>query len=291
MASFFYLPHVLFVAEFGLDHFDASMRAQYVLTQKFTAEFSVRAFLERHESQTLAVLENWTADANVHVRRLVSEGTRPRLPWARRLRRFQADPAPVLALLERLKDDPEEYVRRSVANNLNDIGKDHSAVLLRTAAAWMKGASPERRALVRHALRSLAKAGNEQALRILGYGRRSPVRVSGSSFEPTRVAIGGKVRISVDLQNPGRRVEDVLVDLRVHFVKSKGQTRPKVFRLGTLRVAARGSATARKTVSLETLTTRRPYAGRHRVELLINGLVHPIGGFLVIEPARRGGRV
>lgn len=124
MASFLYLPHTLFVASHGLDHFETSMRAQYELTQRFTAEFSMRPFLERHEQATLARLAEWAGDANEHVRRLVSEATRPRLPWAARLRRFQRDPRPVLALLELLKDDPSLYVRRSVANNLNDIGKD-----------------------------------------------------------------------------------------------------------------------------------------------------------------------
>jgi 3-methyladenine DNA glycosylase AlkC len=125
MASFLYLPHVQFVEEFGLEDFEASLNALYVLTQRFTGEFSVRPFIERYEAESLALLEQWTQDSNAHVRRLVSEGTRPRLPWAARLRRFQEDPAPVLSLLERLRDDPEEFVRRSVANNLNDIGKDH----------------------------------------------------------------------------------------------------------------------------------------------------------------------
>lgn len=122
MASFLYLPHVLFVARHGLDHFEASMRAQYLLTQKFTAEFSIRPFLERYPEKTLVRLRRWARDPRPAVRRLVSEGTRPRLPWAARLPAFQRDPRPVLELLELLKDDPALYVRRSVANNLNDIG-------------------------------------------------------------------------------------------------------------------------------------------------------------------------
>ena len=157
MAPFLYLPHVCFVAEFGLEHFEESMRAQYELTQRFSAEFSIRPFLERHTESTLARLEDWTNDSSPHVRRLVSEGTRPRLPWAPRLRDFQKDPRPVLALLELLKDDPDLYVRRSVANNLNDIGKDHPALLVETARRWLVEASDERRWLVHHALRSAVK--------------------------------------------------------------------------------------------------------------------------------------
>jgi 3-methyladenine DNA glycosylase AlkC len=116
LASFLFLPHTVFVSEFGLDHFELSMQAQHALTQRFTAEFSIRPFLQKHTEATLERLADWATDPSEHVRRLVSEGTRPRLPWASRLPAFQRDPAPVLALLERLKDDPALYVRRSVAN-------------------------------------------------------------------------------------------------------------------------------------------------------------------------------
>jgi 3-methyladenine DNA glycosylase AlkC len=154
LASFLYLPHTVFVAQYGLAHFEESMQAQHALTQRFTAEFSIRPFLEQHPDATLRQLNKWTTDPNLHVRRLVSEGTRPRLPWAPRLRQFQADPAPVLALLDLLKDDPELYVRRSVANNLNDIGKDHPAVLASTARAWLENAPAGRAWIVGHAPRS-----------------------------------------------------------------------------------------------------------------------------------------
>ena len=169
MAAFLYMPHLFFVARHGLDHFEDSMRAQHALTQLFTAEYSIRAFLEKHPGATLARLREWTADPSHHVRRLVSEGTRPRLPWAPRLRAFQKDPRPVLELLELLKDDPELYVRRSVANNLNDIGKDHPALLTAVAKRWLRGASPERRWIVSHALRSAVKRADAGALGALGY--------------------------------------------------------------------------------------------------------------------------
>ena len=121
------------------------MVAQRELTKRFCAEFSIRAFLVRHPEATYARLADWTGDENVHVRRLVSEGARPRLPWASRLRAFQEDPRPVIALLELLKDDPERYVQRSVANNLNDIGKDHPGVAVDLCRRWFDDASPARR--------------------------------------------------------------------------------------------------------------------------------------------------
>ena len=191
MAPFYYLPHVLFVAEHGLPCFDVSMRAQHALTQRFSAEFSIRRFLEHAPERTLAQLQRWAQDPSPHVRRLVSEGTRPRLPWAGRLKAFQRDPAPVLRLLERLKDDPHPYVRRSVANSLNDIGKDHPELLVEVATRWLTGASPERRALIRHALRSAVKRGDGAALRALGFGAAGSVGLVRARSCPRAPGSGG----------------------------------------------------------------------------------------------------
>jgi 3-methyladenine DNA glycosylase AlkC len=283
MASFLYLPHVQFVEEFGLDDFEASMNALYVLTQRFTGEFSIRPFMEQYEAESLALLEQWTQDPSAHVRRLVSEGTRPRLPWAARLRRFQEDPAPVLSLLERLRDDPEEFVRRSVANNLNDIGKDHPEMLLEVARRWVIDASEERRALVRHALRSLVKQGDEQALEILGYGQAAAVEIQEVRMEPGEVPKGQAVAIAFRLRSISTESQRLLVDLRVHYVKANGRASPKVFKLRTLDLPPGATASFKKRLSLADLTTRRHYAGTHRVEALINGAIAPLGQFVVTE--------
>src|SRR5690606_36568745 len=149
------------------------------------------------------------------VRRLVSEGTRPRLPWAARLRRFQDDPVPVLALLEQLRDDSEEFVRRSVANNLNDIGKDHPDVVLDVAQRWTIDATRERRALIRHALRSLVKQGNARALHILGYGATPAVEFHAVTIDPAELANGAQVTIAFSLRSSRASHQRVLVDLRV----------------------------------------------------------------------------
>ncbi len=279
MASFFYLPHTVFVAEFGLEHFEASMRAQYRLTQLFTAEFSVRPFIERYEKESLSLLREWAADQSPHVRRLVSEGTRPRLPWAGRLRRFQQNPAPVLALLELLKDDPEIYVRRSVANNLNDIGKDHPEVLVRVARKWMRGATEERRALVRHALRSLVKQGNRDALDILGFGGASRISIENVSITPKRAARGGRISITFDVRSRSSQAQRLMIDMRIHFIKANGKASPKVFKLKAISLPARGHNTIRKTVSLDDLTTRKHYPGRHVIDLLVNGRITSLGAF------------
>jgi 3-methyladenine DNA glycosylase AlkC len=174
LSGFFYLPHICFVAAYGLDPaqnggrdpFETSMRAQYELTRRFSAEFSIRPFLIRAPQRTLARLVAWTRDSDPHVRRLCSEGTRPRLPWAQRIPAFVKDPTPVLPILEALKDDPDVYVRRSVANHLGDIAKDHPPLVFELCERWLDGASAERKWLIRHALRHPAKSGIKVALRL-----------------------------------------------------------------------------------------------------------------------------
>lgn len=279
LGSFIYLPHTVFVAEFGLDHFELSMQAQHTLTQRFTAEFSIRPFLQQHPEATLERLMQWTTDPSEHVRRLVSEGSRPRLPWASRLPAFQRDPAPVLALLERLKDDPELYVRRSVANNLNDIGKDHPDVLAATANAWLCDATPERRWIVQHALRSAIKRGEPGALAALGFGGSADVAIGQPSITPQRAIIGGTLALAFDVTNNTDRPQRVLVDFAVHYVKANGQSRAKVFKLKTLDLAAHETQRVGKNISLAEMTTRKHYAGTHRVDAILNGRAQALGSF------------
>lgn len=281
MASFLYMPHCLFVADYGLDHFDLSMQANYELTKRFTAEFSIRPYLVRYPRKTLTLLKRWTKDPSPDVRRLVSEGTRPRLPWASRLPQFQADPTPVLDLLERLKDDPSLYVRRSVANNLNDIGKDHPDVLVQTADAWMKNADENRAWVVRHALRSAVKRGDAGALRVLGFGDARGLRVEDAAITPDRLAIGDSVVVCFAVRNTARGSRSVMVDFRIHYVKANGSARPKVFKLKAVDIPAGETVPLRKKVSLANMSTRTHYPGSHQVDAVINGRIQPIGSFLL----------
>jgi 3-methyladenine DNA glycosylase AlkC len=282
MEGFRYLPFVFFVADHGTDHFEAAMAAQYELTKRFTAEFSIRAYLERYPDETLARLRLWAHDDNVHVRRLVSEGTRPRLPWAPQLKRFREDPMPVLALLELLKDDKEEYVRRSVANNLNDIAKDHPELVVRTAELWWNG-DENRRRLVRHGLRTLIKQGDPGALAVLGYGRDSPTRIAGVAVTPEVVSIGESVRITVELSNPSDEPGNALVDIIVYFVKANGSTSPKVFKGGERSLHPGHTAVVSKLISVAQFSTRTHYPGTHRVEIQINGRLEEGGIFEIRE--------
>ncbi|MGZ0710130.1 DNA alkylation repair protein [Coraliomargarita sp. W4R53] len=174
LAPFFYMPHSEWIGLYAVADCSSGMRANYELTQRYTAEFSIRPFIIEHESTCLKQLDTWCQDPNPHVRRLVSEGTRSRLPWAMRLKNIQVKPALSLPLLEQLKDDPELYVRRSVANHLGDIAKDHLDLVLATCTRWLAESqvmkdpaeAKKRRWIIRHALRYPAKKANQHALKI-----------------------------------------------------------------------------------------------------------------------------
>jgi 3-methyladenine DNA glycosylase AlkC len=287
MSPFAYLPIVFFVRDHGLAAYDAAMSLQHALTQRFTAEWSIRPFLDAEPERTLAILRRWAGDPSPHVRRLVSEGTRPRLPWAPRLRRFVDDPRPALALLELLRDDPSSYVRRSVANHLNDVGKDHPALLVETARRWLRGAGPERRRLVAHALRSLARRGDRDALALLGHGAAPRVLVRDVRVAPARVAIGGEVRFEATVESRADAPQALAVNLAVHYVKARGDARPKRFKLRPLALPPGGAVRVARTLSLAQRSTRRHHPGVHRLELVLNGVAHDAGAFeLVSAPAR-----
>ncbi|MDP8567929.1 DNA alkylation repair protein [Methylophilus aquaticus] len=174
LSVFFYLPHTRFIADYGRDAqhnsgedpFDVAMRAQYELTRRFTAEFSIRPFLTHDFERTLNQLQQWLNDPDPHVRRLCSEGSRPRLPWGARIPQLIADPSPVLPILEALKNDPSLYVRRSVANHLGDIAKDHSTLAFEVCERWLTDADKDLKWVIRHAVRHPAKQGNATALAI-----------------------------------------------------------------------------------------------------------------------------
>jgi 3-methyladenine DNA glycosylase AlkC len=277
MEVFRYLPHVFYVSKYGLESFEDAMQFQYEVTKRFSAEFSIRAYLQRHPDKTYERLQAWARDSNVHVRRLVSEGTRPRLPWAPRLSAFQRDPSSVIALLELLKDDPELYVRRSVANNLNDIGKDHPDVAVQTCRRWLEGATRDRKWIVNHALRSLVKKGHPGALKLLGVGAVPKVLVKSPRFSARAVSIGGNLEFSFDVVSMARSRQTLLVDYAVRFVRANGSTSRKVFKLKRLDLMEGARVTLSGRVSFRDMTTRRHYPGVHRFEALINGKLFHLG--------------
>ena len=263
-------PIAQFIETFGLEDFDVGVRAMHEITKRHTAEFAIRPFLIHHQEQMLAILHTWAEDENPHVRRLVSEGTRPRLPWAGRLVAFIEDPSPTLALLEKLKDDPSEYVRRSVSNHLNDIAKDHPQLVIQTCRRWWADGSPERRWIVQRALRTLVKDGDPDALAVLGYGQPQ-VALHEFVVSPDPLPLGDKLNLSFTLQNEAEHEQNLVIDFVIHFMKANGQTSGKVFKLKTAVLAPNQSLTIEKSHPIKPITTRTYYPGTHLVEIQVNG--------------------
>lgn len=268
-------PVTDFVERYGLSHPEASLDALHTLTQRFSGEFAIRPYLLRHRDLTLARLHTWTEDPSPHVRRLVSEGTRARLPWGQRLQPFIDDPAPVLALLEALRADPHPYVRRSVANNLNDLSKDHPARVVATCDRWLQQVQgPQTRALVDRALRGLVKQGRADALALHGAGGAEGLALTALTVSP-RVVLGGQLELDFTVHNPHDAPVPAVIDLVLHFRKADGSLRPKVFK-GTRLDLPPGARAVHKRLPLRPVTTRRHQPGTQRVEVQVNGRV--LGG-------------
>lgn len=259
-----------FVAREGLDDPKRSLDALKYFTRFGSSEFAVRPFLQRDLLGTLAVMETWAEDSDEHVRRLASEGSRPRLPWGLRLKELVKDPRPTGRILEMLKQDPALYVRKSVANHLNDVAKDHPEVVLDRVTAWDRSVT-DTNWIVRHALRTLVKKGDPRALALLGASAQVSVDVVDFSVIPRRLRLGERLQLNAQLRSTSRREQTLVVDYVIHYVKASGDSSAKVFKWSTVVLPPGGTFDLRKSQEIRDFTTRRHYAGIHRVELQING--------------------
>lgn len=258
-----------FVEQFGWHDWERSLPALKFFTQFGSAEFAIRPFLLRDAARALALLHECAADAHPLVRRLASEGCRPRLPWAVALPAFKKDPRPLLPILEKLQDDEADTVRRSVANNLNDIAKDHPALVLEICERW-KGRSQRTDWIVKHACRSLLKAKNKRALKLFGFAETRQARIEKFKLAKKRMTRGEDLRFAFELHIGGKRASKVRLEYSIDFVKANGETSRKVFQLGEKEFAP-GVHAVSKRYSTSDKTTRKHYAGKHRVALVVNG--------------------
>lgn len=270
-------PIIDYVAEYGQEHPDVALPLLRYLTPLFSAEFAIRPFLAKHPELTYQTMLEWCNDSDEHVRRLASEGIRPRLPWGKQLPAYIADPVPVIELLENLKDDPSEYVRRSVANNLNDISKDHPDKVIETCRRWL--ATPnniqpnkERQWIVRHATRTLVKAGHPQVFPLLGHTQSPQITTTKLQLSSDNITLGESLQISTAITSISTEKQSIVVDYAIHFMKANGKTAPKVFKWKNLKLAPHESVTISKKHIIKAISTRRYYSGTQHVELLINGV-------------------
>ena len=273
-----------YVARRGIDNTPRALACLHAITQRFTAEFAIRPFIDRHPEAVFPVLAQWTQDPSAHVRRLVSEGSRPRLPWGLRLQQIVVDPSPSWPLLLALQDDSSAYVRRSVANHLNDIAKDHPDRVATWVKTHLKGASPARKALLRHASRGLIKSGHGGTLQAWGLGRAFDGHAS-LALSARRVTVGEGIELQVQLRSGSEQPQALEVDYVVHHMRANGSTSPKVFKGWRLTLEPGASPLMlRKRHSLRPVSTRQLYPGLHRIELQINGKVSAEASFNLLPP-------
>lgn len=271
------------VGRHGLEHFELSLEALRELTPYSSAEFAIRPYIAQDPDAVLARALVWAGDANEHVRRLASEGTRPRLPWARRLPLLMAEPQRTRPILEKLQADPSDYVRRSVANHLNDITKDHPEWVLDLLEDWPTQ-QPETKWIAKHALRNLIKAGHPRALQLVGATLGAKVQLSAFEVSPTALRLGQTLQLNATLVSTARQPQKLVVDYAIHYVKKNGDSNRKVFKLRTLELDGQAEVTLSKRQTIADFTTRTHYAGRHPVELLVNGLTVAQGHFELKKP-------
>ncbi|MCJ0903096.1 DNA alkylation repair protein [Rhodococcus sp. ARC_M6] len=254
------------------DGFDDGMALLAELTSRLTGEFAIRTFLDADFERALEIVLGWTDREDEHVRRLASEGTRTRLPWGRRVKALTARPESTIAILDALYRDESEYVRRSVANHLNDLSRIDPVLAVSVAKRWLGDADPATPKVVRHALRSLVKAGDADALALLGFAPPTDVVVADFVLDRDAVAAGGDLSFDFVLTNQGAGEVTVVIDYVVHHVKANGLTTPKVFKLATRTLAPGIAIAIGKRHSFRPISTRKYYAGEHGIEIQINGV-------------------
>ena len=263
-----YFPDCVEVYGQGERHWDLSIAALERYTQYSTAEFAVRPFIISHEDRMMAQMSVWAGHDNEHVRRLASEGCRPALPWGQALTRFKKDPSLVLGILDRLKEDPSLYVRKSVANNLNDISKTHPDLVAQIAADWY-GKNEYTDWIVKHGCRTLLKKGNRDVLGIFGVSDASCVDVYDFTLETTSVSIGQDMIFSFKVR--ANKATKVRLEYGIHYIKANGGQTRKIFQISETSLIANQEKSFRKTHSFADLSSRKHHPGIHSLVLIVNG--------------------
>lgn len=286
--SFSGMVHMIFadyVEVYGVEpadldeSFDASIAALALFTQGSTSEFAVRPFIKKYPDKMMAQMLRWAESDNYHLRRLASEGCRPRLPWAMALPAFKKDPQPVLALLEKLQYDDSEYVRRSVANNLNDICKDNPQLLIDLAKRWI-GQNKETDWIVKHACRTLLKQGQPEILTLFGFAKPTHVKVVDFTLQSS-VALEQKLEYSFVLQADQGQLGKLRIEYAIDFMKSNGKQSRKIFKISESDYTE-SSKVVNKRHSFKTISTRKHYAGEHALAIIVNGQQMVSGAFMVL---------
>ncbi|GAA4467258.1 DNA alkylation repair protein [Nemorincola caseinilytica] len=268
--TFIYMFIPDMVEQYGQAHPAISLQAMERITQLISCEFAIRPYLISDLQGTLQQMLAWAEHPHASVRRLASEGCRPRLPWGMALPALKKDPSPILPILERLKDDPSEFVRRSVANNLNDITKDNPQVALDIARRWM-GHSTHTDKIVKHGCRTLLKRGDTAALGLFGLAHEPECSVTGLQLLKKRISIGDHLHFSFSLVNEGTATVPLRVEYAITYAKANNKQGRKVFKITENTYVPGAVVSFSRKQSFADMTTRKHYAGKHTIEILVNG--------------------
>jgi len=264
---FIFLPD--YIELFGLFHFDESMKAIQEVTKLVSAEFAIRPFILKYPNETMKQMKDWSLNEDAAVRRLSSEGCRPRLPWAPGLPIFKKDPSPIFSILQNLKTDRSEYVRRSVANNLNDITKDHPTAVLKTLRLW-DAKNENTKWIIKRACRTLLKKGDAEVHSLHGLNQKSECNV-GKLKLSRKVNIGEFLSFSFEFTNGSRKEERFQLNYAIEYITSRGNVSKKVFAIGEYSVGPSQSLFVERKRSFKNFTTRTHYKGKHQLTILVNG--------------------
>ena len=258
-----------FVAKYGMEHWDLSLEALRYFTRFASAEFAIRPFLVENPEKAMSFMLECADDEHENVRRFASEGCRPRLPWAMAISKFKKDPAPIFPILEKLKTDPSEFVRRSVANNLNDISKDHPDQILNLCEKWV-GKTQHTDRIIKHALRSLLKSGHPGALALFGFGRLTKTYVENLKIDHSRLKIGDETMFSFNLKVGIDQPANIRLEYAIDYMKANGKHSRKIFQI-IEKTYKKGTYTIKRKLSFNDMTTRKHYPGEHKLTLIVNG--------------------
>ncbi|MBL7963105.1 MAG: DNA alkylation repair protein [Flavobacteriales bacterium] len=271
-----------FVGQFGLDDPNFSLEALRYFTPFGSSEFAVREFIRRDVKGTLKVLRTWAVDDNEHVRRLASEGSRPRLPWSFRLDAVLKDPQLTTPILKRLCTDDSFYVRKSVANHLNDFSKDHPAYMIDVLRSWDR-THPHTAWIAKHASRTLIKAGNADALALFAFDSKVKVRVAAMTVSHERLKLGETLEFTFILVSEGACSQQLVVDYAIHYRKANGGTSRKVFKLKEVELGAKATLPISKRQRIVDFSTRKHYPGEHVLDVMVNGRVKAKTSFVLLD--------
>ncbi len=271
-----------YVAQFGLQEVKASLDALKVFTAYGSSEFAIRVFLKNHFDTSIRALYKWSEDENHHVRRLASEGSRPRLPWSFKLDRMIEDPTIAQPILENLKEDAELYVRKSVANHLNDVSKDNPEYLIKLLKSW-KSDHPHTKWIIKHASRSLIKKGNTDSLSIFEFEKNPKISLENLKLNSKKIKLGETLHFEFDIISKKSASQKLVVDYLIHYRKKSGEWSPKVFKLKEVELKGTEKLMISKKQVMKDFSTRKHYEGLHKLEIQVNGKVLGEKEFVLVK--------